>query len=197
MTTQYLEILGTTVGLIYLWLEFKASIYLWLAGMVMPAIYMFVYYRSGLYADSAMNVYYFLAAVYGWLVWRFGGKKKEGEKQELPITHTPGRVVLPLALVFAAAWLLIAFLLIRYTNSNVPWYDAFTTALSIVGLWMLARKSLEQWLVWLVVDVVCACLYVYKGIYFTAGLYTIYTLLAVWGYFNWKKMMAAQDTPQS
>ena len=73
---NYLEITGALVGLIYLWLEYRASIYLWIAGIIMPAIYIFVYYRAGLYADFGINIYYLLAAVYGWIVWMRGGSRK-------------------------------------------------------------------------------------------------------------------------
>lgn len=188
---NYLEILGTFVGLVYLWLEYRASIYLWIAGIIMPAIYIFVYYDSGLYADFGINVYYLLAAVYGWMAWKYGNKNKDS-KEELPITRTPRKVVLPLSIVFVVSLLAIAWILISYTDSNVPWFDSFTTALSIVGMWMLARKYLEQWVVWIVVDVVSAGLYIYKELYFTSGLYALYAVIAIFGYFNWKKMMQAR-----
>lgn len=84
---NYLEITGALVGLIYLWLEYRASIYLWIAGIIMPAIYIFVYYQAGLYADFGINIYYLLAAAYGWMVWMRGSGKET--RAELPITHTP------------------------------------------------------------------------------------------------------------
>ena len=74
---NYLEIIGTIIGLLYLWLEYRASIYLWIAGIIMPAIYIFVYYKAGLYADFGINIYYLLAAVYGWIIWKYGSKKQE------------------------------------------------------------------------------------------------------------------------
>lgn len=148
---QTLEIIGTIVGLVYLWLEYRASIYLWIAGIIMPAIYIFVYYDAGLYADFGINIYYLGAAVYGWMMWKYGSfvrRKlhlhiKEGQ-QELPITRMPMKYYLPLGIVFAVTFVCIAWILIRFTNSNVPWLDSFTTALSIVGMWMLARKYVEQ-----------------------------------------------------
>lgn len=183
---NYLEIIGTAVGLVYLWLEYRASIYLWIAGIVMPAIYIFVYYDAGLYADFGINIYYLLAAVYGWIVWRYGGSKQKGEKQELPITHTPLNRYLPLAAVFLVAFVGIAWILIEFTDSNVPWLDSFTTALSIVGMWMLARKYVEQWWAWFVVDVVCCGLYIYKELYFTSALYGFYSIIAIFGYLKWQ-----------
>lgn len=185
-----LEIIGSIIGLIYLWLEYKASIYLWIASIIMPAIYIFVYYEAGLYADFGINIYYLGAAVYGWIVWKHGSKKKDNE--ELPITRTPGRNWLRAGVVFLVMHFFIGWLLINYTDSDVPWWDAFTTALSIVGMWMLARKYLEQWLVWIVVDVVCVGLYIYKDLYFTAGLYGLYAVIAIFGWSNWKKLMYEQ-----
>lgn len=182
-----LEIIGTLIGLVYLWLEYRASIYLWIASIIMPAVYLFVYYDAGLYADFGINIYYLLAAVYGWWVWKYGNKEKQGE--ELPIIRMPRGKWKMAAAMYLVFQLLIAWILIRYTDSNVPWCDAFTTALSMVAMWMLARKYLEQWLVWIVVDVVSVALYLYKGLFFTAGLYALYAIIAVYGYWNWKNMM--------
>ncbi|MGP1476148.1 MAG: nicotinamide riboside transporter PnuC [Phocaeicola sp.] len=180
-----LEVTGTLVGLVYLWLEYKASIWLWVAGIIMPAIYIFVYYKAGLYADFGINVYYLIAAVYGLALWKRGTAKKK----ELPITFTPKNVYLPLIVVFIVALLLIAWILIRFTDSNVPWWDSFTTALSIVGIWMLAKKYIEQWFTWIAVDTVSCGLYIYKELYFTSVLYGLYALIVVLGYFKWKRLM--------
>ena len=188
---QALEVLGTLVGLIYLWLEYRASIYLWITSVIMPAIYIFVYYEAGLYADFGINIYYLGAAVYGWLVWKYG--HKSADLHELPITKMPKRSWLKALVVFLVAQILIAWILINFTDSDVPWWDAFTTALSIIGMWMLARKYLEQWLVWIVVDVVCVGLYIYKGLYFTSGLYALYSVIAVFGWLNWKRLMKASS----
>ena len=186
-----LEIIGTIVGLVYLWLEYRASIYLWIASIIMPAIYIFIYYKAGLYADFGINIYYLGAAVYGWLVWKYGTKTKENK--ELPITHMPIRSWLKTGIVFCMALFLIAWLLINFTDSDVPWWDSFTTALSIIGMWMLARKYVEQWWVWIVVDVVCVGLYIYKNLHFTAALYALYTIIAIFGWLNWKKLMKKQQ----
>lgn len=186
-----LEILGTVVGLVYLWLEYRASIYLWVAGVVMPAIYIFVYYEAGLYADFGINIYYLLVAIYGWVAWKTGfsftGRKEQNG--ELPITHTPRRAWAAALASFLVAQFSIAWILVNHTDSTVPWADSFTTALSIVGMWMLARKYIEQWWVWCVVDVACSALYIYKGLYFTAVLYAVYAIIAIFGYYKWKRMM--------
>lgn len=186
-----LEIIGTVVGLIYLWLEYKASIYLWIASIIMPAIYLFVYYDAGLYADFGINIYYLIIAVYGWIAWKFGGRqtKSETNSDELPITRMPMKVWIKIGVAYLCAQMVIAWILIRYTDSSVPLSDAFTTAWSIVAMWMLARKYIEQWLVWIVVDVTSAGLYIYKELYFTAALYALYAIIAIFGYRKWKQLM--------
>lgn len=187
---DYLEIVGTVVGLLYLWFEYKASIWLWAAGIIMPLVSLWVYYRAGLYADFGINIYYFLAGIYGWVMWWRGRKKR----QELPIVHTPLRQIFPLCIVALSLVFGIAWILIRFTDSTVPWLDSLTTALSITAMWMLAWKQAEQWLVWWVVDVVSCGLYIYKGLPFYAGLYGFYAIVAFFGYLKWWKMIKFQNT---
>ena len=181
----WLEVAGAVIGLVYLWLEYRASVWLWAAGIVMPAIYIFIYAKSGFYADMGINIYYLLAGIYGWAVWLRRGENGE----ELPISHTPHRLIAPLTLLGIACWGVILFILLRYTDSTVAFGDSFTTAASIVALYMLARKYAEQWIVWIVIDVVCCWLYISKGLYPTAILYGLYSLLAIFGYRKWLKLM--------
>ena len=120
--------------------------------------------------------------------WSGCGEAKKRPGPSCP-SRTPLKRYLPLLLVFLAAFFGIAWILIRFTDSNVPWLDSFTTALSIIGMWMLARKYVEQWWAWIVVDVVCCGLYIYKELYFTSALYGLYSIIAIFGYFKWKQMM--------
>lgn len=150
-----LDIFTTVLGLLYIWLEYKAHIALWLVGIIMPALDIYLYYSHGLYGDAGMAAYYTVAAIYGYAVWKFGKKKGQGEGEEMPITHMPRRLYLPTLLAFAAIWTATYFVLVTWTNSTVPLQDSFTNALSFVGLWALARKYVEQWLCWIVVDVIC------------------------------------------
>ena len=184
LSGHWLDILTTVLGLIYIWLEYRASIALWVVGITALDIYL--YWSHGLYGDAGMAFYYTLAAFYGFYVWKF--KKTRKLKQELPIIHMPRRQYLPATVCFFLAWGAIYYILITWTNSTVPVLDSFTNALSFIGLWALARKYLEQWLFWMVVDVVCCMLYVQKGIPFKAGLYGLYVLIAIAGYYKWKKM---------
>lgn len=203
LSTHWLDIVTTILGLIYLVLEYRASIALWVVGIVMPAMDIYLYWSHGLYGDAGMAVYYTLAAIYGYAVWKFGAKwkamikrkgsdKKEGasavssSSEDLPITFFPRRLILRTLGFFVLAWAATYHVLVAYTNSTVPLLDAFTNALSFVGLWALARKYVEQWLFWIAVDVVCCYLYVVKGIPFKAGLYGLYVVIAVMGYWKWK-----------
>lgn len=185
-----LEIAGVIVGLIYLWLEYRASVWLWAASIVMPAIYIFIYAESGFYADMGINIYYLVASIYGWVAWL----RRGDDGQPLKITHTPRKMILPLIAVGAIAMVVITYILLNYTDSTVPYGDSFTTALSVVALYMLARKQAEQWLVWLVVDAVSCALYISKGIHLTAALYGLYTILAWVGYRRWLKMIEEDAT---
>lgn len=184
-----LQIIGIVLGLLYLWLEYKADIRLWIVGLVMPVVHGVLYFKSGLYADCSMQVYYVLAGLYGLAVWSRGGGRSEKRAARVEIGHTPLRIVPLLVVVYAAAQAAIYLLLTRFTNSTVPFWDSMTTALCIVAYWMLSRKYVEQWLVWLAVDAITVGLYVYKGIPLTASLYALYCILAVVGYRRWLKQI--------
>lgn len=187
-SNNWLEIVGTIIGFVYLWQEVKASIWLWLTGIIMPAIYTVVFYKSGLYADFGIQVYYIIAALYGFLFWKFGKK----QDKPLPIVHTSVRQGVILFLITVLVFIPIYLILTKFTDSTVPFFDSATTALSIVALWMLAKKHVEQWFVWIAVDAVSSALYFYKGIYFTAVLYAVYTVVAIYGYKKWNLMEKTQ-----
>ena len=190
---DYLEITGTAVGVIYLWLEYRANPWLWVASIVMPAIYLAVYYRAGLYADFGISVYYIFASVYGLWCWlRHPSSDGPDSPAQLPITRMSRKLYAPVALIFVVILVVIGLILVKLTDSTVPWADAFTTALSIVAMWMLARKYLEQWIVWIAVDAASVALYIYKDLWFTAILYAAYAFIAVLGYRRWRCVMQKQ-----
>lgn len=191
-----LDALGTICGLVYLYLEYNARIQLWLVSMVMPAIDIFVYFQAGLYADFGMAIYYLLAAIYGWAVWRgiFGrGDNGSSRKEELPITRFPHKGILLIFGVFIAIWVVMYWVLTTFTNSTVPFVDSLANSLSIVALWMLSRKYVEQWLLWFVVDAILCVLYIYKGVPFHGILYGFYTVMAIIGYRKWVSLMSEKQ----
>lgn len=195
-----IEIAGAVIGLVYLFLEYKANVWLWPVGILMSAFYVVIYMTGKFYADAALQVYYIGANAYGLLKWTVSRRRKMPsevhEETELPIISTPKRQILPLSLVALGLWMLLYFILGKYTDSPVPLGDAFTTSLSIVAMWMLSRKYVEQWLLWVVVDVACVALYLWKGLYPTAILYAVYVVVAVLGYFRWRKELRDQRACQ-
>ena len=190
-----LDIFTTVLGLLYIWLEYKAHIALWIVGIIMPALDIYLYYSHGLYGDAGMAGYYTVAAIYGYAMWKFGKKKSQGKSQEMPITHVRPVLYLNMLATFLVLWTVTYYVLEHWTNSTVPILDAFTNALSFVGLWALAHKYVEQWICWIVVDAICTYLYIVKGIPFKAFLYGLYVVIAVMGYFKWNSM--AKSSPMN
>ena len=180
--TLLIDIAGTIIGLVYLWLEYRASIWLWLFSVIMPIVNAWLYYSRGLYADFGMETYYVLAAIYGYLVWRSKGKKAVQESDvSQGIRHISWALMSVILGAIAVFWALIYWFLSSFTDSTVPVLDSFTTAVSIVAMWALAHKYVEQWLLWFAVDLVCTGLYIYKGIPFHGALYSFYTVMAIIG----------------
>ena len=186
LSSQWLDILTTILGLIYIWLEYRAHIALWVIGVIMPALDIVLYCQHGLYGDAGMACYYTFAALYGFYVWKFVKTRKK--KEPLPIIFMPRRQYLPTIVFFFVAWAAVYHVLVTWTDSTVPLLDSFTNALSFVGLWALARKYVEQWVFWMVVDGVCTFLYIKKGIPFKAMLYGLYVVIAIAGYLKWRSM---------
>ena len=188
-----IELIGAAIGLIYLFLEYKANVWLWPAGIVMSLFYVVIFFHGKFYADAAVYLYYIGANTYGLMKWTRSRRRnltEEGSATEaLPITHVPKGQLLPLAAVTIALWGLLYWVLGTFTDSPVPLGDAFTTALSIVAMWMLAQKYLEQWLLWIVVNAVSTALYFWKGLYPTGVLFIVYVVVAVMGYFRWRREM--------
>ncbi|MDR1808870.1 MAG: nicotinamide riboside transporter PnuC [Prevotella sp.] len=184
--TNWVELVGAIAGLIYLYLEYKADIRMWPTGILMSSFYAYVFIQARFYAFAYINIYYILAAVYGWLKWN---RHKAEENTDVGITHTPKPYYPKLAGATVLLFALISFVLVRYTDSPVPYGDSFVTTLSIISMWMLAHKLLEQWLLLTVLNAASVYLYFTQGLAPTSGLYMVYTVGSVLGYFKWKKIM--------
>ena len=201
---HWLDIVTTVLGLAYILLEYRASLWMWVVGFAMQALGIVLYYQKGLYADCGMEFYYLSMTVYGYWKWVRGNHRDRSFDTSadssdpqppnlggLEITHIPLRLLVRWSAIMAAVWALIYWLLVTYTNSNVPLADSFTTALSLIGIWALAHKYLEQWFIWIAVDVVTSILYFYKDIPFKASLYALYVIIAIFGYMKWRRMMTS------
>ena len=189
LAAHWLDMLTTALGLAYILLEYRASIWLWAVGFAMQSLGIVLYYQKGLYADCGMEFYYLAMTVYGWWNWARKNSPLTSHHSPLKITHFPLRLALIWTVITLGIWLALYLFLAYCTDSRVPLADSFTTALSFVGIWALARKYLEQWLIWVVVDVVTCCLYFYKDIPFKASLYALYVVIAILGYRKWRRMM--------
>lgn len=182
---HWLEIVTTVLGLIYIWLEYRASIWLWVVGIVMPAMQVYLYWSHGLFAFTALTCYYTLAAVYGLAVWKF--RKTRKTHQPLPIVYMPRRLYVSSGVAIMALWTATYYLLIRFTDSPVPTLESLTNAFSIVGLWALSRKFLEQWFFWIVANTLGCIIYIQTDMPYYVFLYGLYNVIAVAGYFKWKR----------
>lgn len=182
METNYVEILGVVFSILYLYFSIRQNILLWPMGIASALLYMVVFFQSKFYADMGLNGYYVVISIYGWFFWKRG---KEEQESGLPVSRLGRKNAVILLLVTTAAFVGIGVVLKAYTDSPVPYWDAFTTAVSFTATWMLARKILENWILWIIVDLVSMGLYLYRGLYPTLLLFGIYTTMAVIGYYKW------------
>ncbi len=188
LINNWLEWFGVLTGLLYLLLEIRQLKSMWVVGLISSFVYIFVFFRSKFYADMVLNIYYVLISMYGFLLWKKSGEEREQPSKEDEITYQNISWLLGgiLFVVSVMLYLGIAGVLVHYTDSPIPYGDAFPTALSLVATWMLAKKYLEQWLVWIVVNLFSIGLFAYRGLYPTAFLFSVYGVLSVVGYQKWK-----------
>lgn len=182
--THWIELVGAVLSLIYLYLSIKARVSLWFFGIISSVFYIVVFFDAKLYADLTLNLYYVIISIYGWINWHRNTVSNAGRLVVAPLTR---KLLLQLLVATLLFYVLYYVILSRFTDSNVPKIDALVGALSIIGTWMLAKKLIENWLVWIVADAICIGLYLYKELYPTAILFVIYTIMAGLGYWQWKK----------
>lgn len=182
-----IEVLGAILGLFYIVFSIRQNILTWPTGLLTSALYVVVFFRSGFYADMGLQLYYVFISIYGWYFWLKGNTKESAETGVLQVRRTSKKLGLNLTLMFFLLYAVILFILLNFTDSTVPYMDTLTTALSIVATWMLAKKYIEHWLIWIFVDLVSTGLYVYKSLWPTVILFLVYTFMAVGGYREWRK----------
>lgn len=181
---NFIELLGALLSVLYLFLSIRQNILLWPVGILSALLYMIVFFQTKFYADMGLNGYYFFISIYGWITWR---KVNRGKGSVMPVVHV-GRIrSVILLIIVLLLFIVIGYLLNNYTDSPIPYWDAFTTAGSIVATWMLTRKIIEHWILWVVIDLVSLGLYLHRGLFPTAVLFAIYTTMAVVGYIQWRR----------
>ena len=187
--TTWAELLGVVLALLMVAMNIREKHWGWPLAIVSSALYFFIFQRSRLYGDAALQVFFIFLAGWGWAKW-LRGRRADGSP--LVVTRLSPRGRLAALLAWALLWPALGFFLLRFTDTDVPWWDAFPTAGSLVGQYLLARKYTENWPAWLAVNIVGACLYAYKGLWMTALLYAVFAGLSVVGWRAWSARSVAR-----
>jgi len=159
---------------------------MWVVGFISSLVYVFVYFQSKVYGYATLNVYYVAISVYGWYCWRYA-RQPDGKVTELQVSRLRMLLAIVLTSITAVLFAGTGYLLDRFTDSPIPYLDALGVSLSIVATWMLARKILEHWMLWIFINFFSSVLCFYRELYPTAGLYVVYGVLSIVGWFKWKQ----------
>jgi len=191
ITDNYIELLGAILGLIYIFYSIRQNILTWPVGLASAIFYIVVFFQHKLYAGMALQFYYAAMSIYGWYYW-LNGNTGNSEKN-IPVKYT-GKKQWIVILISSIAVFSLSFLILKnFTDSDVPVVDSLTTTASVVATWMMARKLIENWIIWIVTDLVSVILYIEKGLWATVALFMVFTTMAVVGYFEWKRNIKHQN----
>jgi nicotinamide mononucleotide transporter len=186
LLSNKIELLGAILGIAYILFSIRQNILTWPTGLLTSAIYITVFFKSKLYADMSLQVYYVVISIYGWYFWIKG--KNTGKNGSVQVRKTSKKLWFRLIVITGIIYLAILYIL-KFTDSDIAYLDSMTTALSIVATWMLAKKYLEHWLIWIFVDLFSSGMYIYKNLWPTVILFLIYSVMAYFGYNEWKQDM--------
>ena len=183
------EVLAVITGIISVYLSTRENIWSWPTALVNVALYFVVFFEAKLYADMGLQAVYFVLSLYGWYEWLYGGENRT----ELRVSRTPRALGVRLLLIGLVCAATLGTLLARFTDAALPYVDSATTSTSLVAQWMMTRKILENWAVWAVVDVVYVGMFLFKRLYLTAGLYSVFLVLAIMGYVQWRRSLMQRE----
>jgi nicotinamide mononucleotide transporter len=181
------EVASVLFGVVAVYLTVRQNVWCWPLGIVNVGLSAVVFWQARLYADTGLQVVYVGLCAYGWYEWLHGG----ADRGALPVSRSPRPTILLLGLLGAAGAGLLGMALARLTDASLPYWDSSTTSFSLVAQFMQTRKWLENWMVWIVVDVVYVGMYVYKSLYPMAGLYAVFLVLAVLGLREWNQSLTS------
>lgn len=187
------EIFGAVTGIVYVILEIKRNILLWPLGIITSAVYIYVFGHNGFYANMGLQGYYLVISIYGWYAWRRAQSEKsraQGSEPGTDVIRIDRKTAIICFATTAVIWGLLWFVLGRWTDSPVPLWDGLITSLSVVATWMLTRKYLEQWYVWIVANAIAVIVYLVMGMYPTAVLFIVYFIMAIVGVRAWSRNQA-------
>ncbi len=182
-----LELIAVLVGIVSVYLSTRENIWSWPTALVNVSLFFALFYRSGLYSDTGLQVVYFVLSIYGWYEWLYGGANRTA----IAVSRTTRTTWLTLAGIGIVLWAALGSITSRLPGTALPYVDAATTTTSLLAQWMMTRKLLENWVVWIAVDVVYIGMFIFKGLYLTAFNYGIYLALAVLGYITWKRSLSS------
>jgi nicotinamide mononucleotide transporter len=185
---NYIELIGALAGIIGVWLTARQIIWCWPVALLNVIIYIYVFFISKLYADFGLQLFYLYMTLYGWYHWLYGGK----DHLELPVSRISLKNFLILFVIGMPTVFILGYLLKKYTDAYYPYWDSFVSIWGIIGTYMMARKIIEHWLVWIVVDLICVGIYYYKNLFATSVLYFIFIILAIYGWQKWIKVYRIQ-----
>jgi nicotinamide mononucleotide transporter len=185
---NYIELIGVILGLAYVIFEIRASVWMWPIGILTALFYVYIFFDAKFYADMSLQFYYLGVSVYGLAKW-----KNSSIDTEIKIRHITFKELTKYGISCILIFLFIYFILFGYTDSPLPAWDSFTTALSIIATYLLVFKIIELWWIWILVNIVSSSLYVYKGLDLTGGLYIVYTILSIYGLIEWRKKLNLQN----
>lgn len=183
-----LELVAALVGALSVYLSVRQNIWSWPTAIVNVVLYTLVFYDAKLYADMGLQVIYAVLSVYGWYEWLHGGENKT----ELHVTRTARRLAIVLAIIGLVGAAALGVILRRATDAALPFMDSFLSSTSLVAQWMMTKKKLENWIVWIAVDVLYVGMFAFKHLYLTSALYAVFLGLAVRGYIDWRRSMTSQ-----
>jgi nicotinamide mononucleotide transporter len=183
-----LEILGVFFGVLSVWFSKKENILVYPAGIISILIYVYLCYSVGLYADTGIQVFYFVMSIYGWYNWVSVKDIGVIDNRAVTLKISKNTFIqnLGYSAIITILWIALYFLLSVYTDSTVPYIDSFTTAICLVGMWLMTLKKIENWIMWIIADLICIPLYWYKGLPLSSIQFVLFTALAISGYLEWK-----------
>ena len=190
LATSTIEWIAVITGLLSVWCSMKENILVYPFGIVSVLIYVYLAFNYKLYADMGVNSYYFVMSVYGWYHWKDTG----GKRDQIPVTINDKHEWLITAGLLIGSFGILVFVLMTFTDSDVPIWDATTTCFAITGMWLMARKKLENWIAWIITDIISIPLYFYKGLVLTSVQFFLFTILAFAGYLAWRKSLEREQT---
>jgi len=183
IVANYIELIGSVTGVLGVWLTTRQNIWCWPVGLVNVLLYIYVFFVAKLYADFGLQFFYLVMTLYGWYNWKYGGKGHT----ELPVGRAGLKNMLIYLVIGTTSFIVIGFVLKRFTDAAYPFWDSFVAVWGIIGTYMQAKKQIENWLVWIIIDANCVMIYYYKNLLPTVVLYFIFVILAIIGYFSWRK----------